>query len=72
MSAPRTTIGQLKERYAILVTAMDELSKVQESIAKQRDQIAKQLEDLRMEITHAVGDTVAPEKLITMEIEDIH
>lgn len=68
----RTKIGLLKERYAALITAMDDLSNAQEAIAKQRDQFAKELEELRRQITEEVEASVTPETLIQMDIEEVH
>lgn len=68
----RTKIGLLKERYAALITAMDDLSQAQEAIAKQRDQFAKELEELRRQITDEVEASVSPETLISLDIEEVH
>ena len=68
----RTKIGLLKEEYATLTSAMDELSALYEKLGKDRDRIAKRLEELRFEIADAVDATVTPETLIKMEIDEVH
>lgn len=68
----RTKIGILKEEYAALKTAMDDLSDAYEGIARQRDVIAKRMEDLRREIVEVADSEVTPETLITLNIEEVH
>ena len=72
MTTARTKIGLLKEEYAILINAMDELSKVYENLGKDRDRIAKRIEDIKTELAHEISLEVTPETLIKMEIDEVH
>lgn len=72
MTTLRTKVGLLKEEYAVLITAMDELSKAYEALTKDRERIAKRLEEIRFEIAAEVSLDVTPEALISLEIEEIH